>query len=80
MKLVDMKPGTGTSYLEVIFETDDDCTYFLCVLHVNPEFSVQVSNQVSNQEESILEYCLTPRTRSEIFLKIGISNKHSIGG
>jgi len=36
-----------------IFETDEECTYFLSVLPTNPEFlSDQFSDQVSNQESA----------------------------
>ena len=62
-----------------IFETDDQCTYFLTVLPVNPEFSIQQgirdSNQESNYENIILAFCFTPKTRMEILTKLEYSNQ-----
>jgi ATP-dependent DNA helicase RecG len=60
---------------EPIFETDDQSTYFLTVLPVNPEISDVVSNQESNQMVTILSYCLTPKSRKELLSKIDLSNQ-----
>ena len=64
---------------EPIFETDDQSTYFLTVLPINPEVSDLVSNQESNQEDkqmvTILSYCLTPKSRKEILSKVDLSNQ-----
>ena len=67
---------------EPIFETDDQSTYFLTVLPVNPEVSDLVSNQendqVSDQEndqvKAILSYCTVPHSREEILTHIGLKN------
>ena len=67
---------------EPIFETDDQSTYFLTVLPINPEVSDLVSNQendqVSDQENDqvkiILRYCITPHSREEILTHIGLKN------
>ena len=61
-----------------IFETDEQCTYFLTVLPVKPEArdltDDQVSDQVSDQEKELLGYCKEPRSRAEILLALGMSN------
>ena len=68
---------------EPIFETDDQSTYLLTVLPINPGVSDLVGNQESNQESNqednqtvtILSYCLTPKSRKEVLLKINLSNQ-----
>ena len=67
---------------EPTLETDDFCTHFLCTLSINPEFANQVSDevsdevndQVSDEEELILGYCKTPKSKAEILTKIGLAN------
>jgi ATP-dependent DNA helicase RecG len=57
------------------FETDEQSTYFLTVLLINPAFSGQKSNQVSNQVSDVLNYCLQAKSRSEILENLGITNQ-----
>lgn len=62
-----------------IMETDEQCTYFLSVLHINGDFtsiveSDQESDQVTDKEKKILSYCIDSRSRAEILSEIGISN------
>ena len=63
---------------EPIFETDDQSTYFLTVLPINPEVSNLVGNQesdqVSDQVKTILSYCTVPHSREEILNHIGLKN------
>jgi len=58
-------------------ETDELCTYFLTLLHVNNEFINQDSNQDSNHKRDIIKYCHHPRSRKEILNHIGLSNQTS---
>lgn len=53
-----------------VFEMDSDKTYFITILKVHPE-SFKIS-----QEINLLEFCLKPKTRKEIFEeKLNISNQ-----
>ncbi len=58
-----------------IIETDEQCTYFLTVLPINPEFVLtQTSDQVSDQVKNILKYTLTLKSRRELLQFIGLKN------
>jgi ATP-dependent DNA helicase RecG len=65
-----------------VFETDEQSTFFLTVLSINPEFSDhesdqennQESDQVSDQEIQVLKFTLTAKSRGEILDHIGLSN------
>lgn len=67
---------------EPIFDTDDDLTYFLTCLPIHPDFK-RVQDRVQDQvqdrvqdEKGILTYCLRPKKRSEIFIRIGVYNNY----
>ena len=65
-----------------IFETDDDRTYFKTTIRIHPEFedlpqktkSIIVSLKVS--EIKLLQFCATPKSRSEILTHLGLSDAY----
>lgn len=58
-----------------IFETDDQSTYFLTILMINPDFNDQVSDQVSDQVIRLLEYAQIAKSRKELLKHIGLINQ-----
>ncbi len=62
-----------------VFETDDERTYFVVILHIHPEAGggVQEEKPLTERESKVLEFCRdTPRKRKEILEHIGLSNKY----
>jgi predicted transcriptional regulator len=70
---------------EPIFETDEQCLYFLTVLPVNPEFlrmgsvdiaqqSDQVNDQVNDQVKTILSNATESKSRKELLALIKLKN------
>lgn len=57
-----------------VFKTDDDFSYFLSVLPINPMF---VEAKVTDREKEILVFCLNPKKRSEILEHVGLKNQHA---
>ncbi|MGE5429755.1 MAG: RNA-binding domain-containing protein [Syntrophomonadaceae bacterium] len=63
-----------------IFETDDARSYFLATIKIHPSFrmlnfSKADSMNLPKYSGRILEFCLSPKTRFEIFEYIGLSNQ-----
>ena len=56
-----------------IFETDKDHNYFLVILPVHSAFK-EAEDVLSKVELQILSFCKQPKSRSEIFEKIGLQN------
>jgi len=75
---------------EPVLETDDQCTYFLTVLPIHPEWhpdnlsdqgsqvsdqvNDQVSDQVSDQVFRVVKFCITPKSRGEILGSLDLKN------
>lgn len=57
-----------------IFNTDDNFSFFLCVLPINPLFE---KIGISDRERSILSYCINPKKRSAILEYLGLQNQHA---
>lgn len=65
-----------------VFDTDEELSYFLTVLHIHPSFIVtqrrdddgDVDGDVdeASAKITILELCLRPKKRAEIMFKIGV--------
>ena len=91
LKELDLTEGRGTGipkiYREMekngspspIFETDKERVSFLVILPIHPSFNtsheVQPTSINSERILNILLYCITPKTRNEIFKHLGISNQ-----
>ncbi len=83
LKELKLTEGRGTGVPKIIdamyqnyspvpeFETDDDCTYFLTTLPINRGF---LELKLNEHLLSILEYCNTPHSKSEILGTLGLSN------
>jgi ATP-dependent DNA helicase RecG len=56
-----------------IFDTDDDYTYFMAILPIHSSFLVNV-DKATERELQVLFYCIEPKNRAAILLKIGLSN------
>jgi len=75
-----------------VLETDDQCTYFLTVLPVHRQSSVEVSVEgvkgveVASSMAKVLRYCSEPRSRNEILKHLGFVthtknyNRHILPG
>ena len=64
-----------------VFETDEYFNYFLAVLPINETFKQKVIEQAKKTDINltprmikILQFCITPRKRKEIFDNLNISN------
>ena len=56
-----------------VFDTDDDYTYFLAMLPVHHLFLTS-EEKATEEELTILLFCLQPQKRKEILEKIGLTN------
>lgn len=56
-----------------LFVTDDDLSYFITILPINPNFR---RTPLSSSQKKILEYSLKPKSKREILEYLGLSNKH----
>jgi ATP-dependent DNA helicase RecG len=57
------------------FITDDDRTYFQSTIHTHPLTDIKaIISALTEKNIMVLEYCHKPRSRSEIFKNIGLSN------
>jgi ATP-dependent DNA helicase RecG len=65
---------------DAIFEMDAERVSFLATLPVNPHFPSEspaypTSDDGYNSRLAVLLFCITSKTRVEIFTKIGVSNQ-----
>ncbi|MFH1967181.1 MAG: RNA-binding domain-containing protein [Patescibacteria group bacterium] len=52
-------------------ETDEDNTYFLTILPIHPEFA---NISLDDYKKSVLEFCISARSKKEILKHIGLKN------
>lgn len=67
---------------EPVFEMDTDRVSFLVVLRVNPHFLPETPTSLTSDDGDkghldILLFCITPKSRAEIFEKIRVTNQSS---